>query len=85
MDEKQSDAKKAFAEWWVKNWQGTTQPVVFDLAFKEVAQKAWFVADSAATERAWRRCVEICESKYLSHGIAANVCAAAIAKEFGLD
>ena len=30
-----------FETWWASFWKRSGQPEVFDLAFKEIAQKAW--------------------------------------------
>lgn len=50
----------SFEEWWEVNWSTTGLPGIMNLAFKEIAQKAW----DAALEQAERTRQEDFEAKF---------------------
>jgi len=49
-----------FEEWWTEYWKTNGLPSIMNLAFKEIAQKAW----DAATEQVERSRQKDVESKF---------------------
>lgn len=49
-----------FEEWWEVNWRTNGLPGIMNLAFKEIAQKAW----DAATEQAEKAHQKDIEAKF---------------------
>ena len=49
-----------FEEWWAEYWRGNGLPGIMNLAFKEIAQKAW----DAAMEQAESARQEDAESNF---------------------
>ena len=47
-----------FDDYWIDNWQPTSMPGAFDLAMREIAQKAWNTATLVEREG----CKSICEA-----------------------
>lgn len=47
--------EEEFEAWLAAQWIKTNTPATFELAFKEVAMKAYLAADAAATKRTGRQ------------------------------